>query len=64
MTDYTQAIAINPNLAEAYTNRGIVYYNLGDINKARENFQRAAELFLTQGRTADYERAIRLLNSL
>jgi tetratricopeptide (TPR) repeat protein len=64
LADYTQAIAINPNYAEAYGNRGIVYLNLGDINKARENFQRAAQLFLTQGRTADYERAITLLNSL
>ena len=64
LADYTQAIAINPNFALAYNNRGVVYLNLGDINKARENFQRAAELFLTQGRTADYEDAIRLLNSL
>ena len=64
MADFNQAIAINPNYAGAYYNRGFVYRDLGDINKARENFQRAAELFLTQGRTADYERAIRLLNSL
>ena len=50
--------------ALAYYNRGLVYLNLGDINKARENFQRAAQLFLSQGNTANYERAIRLLNSL
>ena len=64
LADFNQAIAINPNLAEAYMGRGGVYVNLGDIKKARENFQRSAELFLTQGNTAGYELAIRLLNSL
>ena len=64
LADYTQAIKLNPNLAEAYFMRGAVYGQLGDINKAREYLQRAAQLFLAQGRTADYQRTIRLLNSL
>jgi tetratricopeptide (TPR) repeat protein len=62
--DYTQAIRLNPNYAEAYNLRGFVYYKLGDINKARQDFQRAAQLYRTQGRTADYERVITLLNLL
>jgi tetratricopeptide (TPR) repeat protein len=48
----------------AYRNRGIVYRQLGDINKAREDFQRSAELYFTKGDTADYQEAIELLNSL
>ena len=67
LADLNQAIGINPNLAEAYMGRGGVYLNLGDINKAKENFQRAEQLFLTQGNTAGYEQVITiitLLNSL
>ena len=64
LADYNNAIKLNPNYAEAYNNRGLVYLNLLDIKKARENFVRAAQLFLTQGNTADYQDVIRLLNSL
>ncbi|MDH6104617.1 tetratricopeptide repeat protein [Anabaenopsis tanganyikae CS-531] len=67
LADYNKAIGIigiNPNYAHAYGGRGVVYRNLGDINKAREDLQRAAQLYLTQGNTAAYQRTIRLLNSL
>jgi tetratricopeptide (TPR) repeat protein len=64
LADYTQAIKLNPNYADAYINRGFVYLELRDINKAREDFQRAAELYFTKGNTADYQEAIELLNSL
>jgi Flp pilus assembly protein TadD len=36
LADYTQAIKLNPNHALAYGNRGIIYRQLGDINKAKE----------------------------
>ncbi|MDB9452718.1 tetratricopeptide repeat-containing serine protease family protein, partial [Dolichospermum circinale] len=62
--DYTQAIKINPNYAEAYGNRAYVYYQLGDKQKAREDLQRAAQLFMAQGKTADYEKAMALLKGL
>jgi regulator of sirC expression with transglutaminase-like and TPR domain len=64
LADSTQAIRLNPNYAEAYINRGIAYLGLGDINKASQDFQRAAQLFLAQGHTTGYELAITLLNSL
>ena len=62
--NYNQAIQINPRLAEAYFNLGHVYKTLGNQQKAIENFRRAAELFQQQGRTADYQRAINLINQL
>ena len=64
VADYTRAITINPNLAEAYNNRGLAYHQLEDFNKARENFQRAAQLHLAQGNTAAYQDTIKLVNSL
>ena len=64
MADYTQAIKLNPNLADAYRNRRFVYFRIGDVNKVREDIQRAAQLFRNQSNTAGYEQAIRLLNSL
>ena len=64
VADLTQAIRLNPNDADAYKNRGFVYYRLGDINKARQDFQRAAQLYRTQGNTAEYELVIRVLNLL
>ncbi|MDB9540271.1 tetratricopeptide repeat protein [Anabaenopsis tanganyikae CS-531] len=64
VADYNKAIAVDPNLAQAYYNRGNIYLKLGNINKAREDLQRAAQLYLTQGNTAYYEDAIEILNSL
>ena len=71
--DFNQAIKFNPNLAEAYLGRGYVYYqgyvydqlgDIGDKQKAREDLQRAAQLFKAQGKTADYEKAMALLKGL
>ncbi|MBD2672705.1 tetratricopeptide repeat protein [Aphanizomenon flos-aquae FACHB-1416] len=69
IADYTKAIDINPNLAQPYYGRGIVYYQLGyyqlgDKQKAREDLQRAAQLFKAQGNTAAYEKAMALLKQL
>ena len=36
--DYDQALEINPQLAEAYTNRGNAYADLGQYERAIEDF--------------------------
>ncbi|MDB9541258.1 tetratricopeptide repeat protein [Anabaenopsis tanganyikae CS-531] len=64
LADYNKAIAIDPNDAYAYLYRGAVYVYLRDINKARENLQRAGQLYLTQDDPDGYQRTITLLNSL
>ncbi|MBQ6975990.1 MAG: tetratricopeptide repeat protein [Selenomonadaceae bacterium] len=43
-SDYTKAIQINPNFAEAYYNRGLAYQALGNNAQAQADFQRAKEL--------------------
>ncbi|MFM5956144.1 MAG: tetratricopeptide repeat protein, partial [Dolichospermum sp.] len=62
--DYTQAIKINPNYAQAYGNRGIAKAQSGDKQGAREDLQRAAQLFKAQGDTAWYEETMKLLKQL
>lgn len=42
--DYTQAIKINPNYAEAYYNRGIVYDELGDKKTAIQDYNQAIKI--------------------
>ena len=41
---YTQTIKWEPNLAEAYNNRGIAYTDVGDSGRALADFDRAIEL--------------------
>ena len=42
--DYNKAIALDPNLALAYSNRGIAYAKKGDIGRAISNLQKACDL--------------------
>ena len=44
--------------------RGLVYLQFNDKQKARENFQEAARLFLDQGNTALYKTAMGILKKL
>ena len=39
-----QAISISPNLAEAWYNRGLIRYSLGDLSGAMEDFRKAKSL--------------------
>ncbi|MDR2152972.1 MAG: tetratricopeptide repeat protein [Helicobacteraceae bacterium] len=41
---YTQAIKIDPNSAQAYNNRGIAYGKLGDYGKAIADFTQAIKI--------------------
>ena len=42
--DYTKAITLKPNYANAYNNRGVAYYGKGDYEKAIADFNRAIDL--------------------
>jgi tetratricopeptide (TPR) repeat protein len=44
IADYDRAIAINPRLAQAYRNRGVSYYRLGNKKLAYEDVREAAML--------------------
>jgi len=44
ISDYDQAIHLNPEYAEAYNNRGYAYYWNGDTTQAIADYSRAIEL--------------------
>ena len=44
IADYTQAIALKPELARAYYNRGVAYQSTGEYNRAIEDYNEAIEL--------------------
>lgn len=62
--DFAQSIRINPNNASAYFNRGLIRRQVNDKNGAAEDFQKAASLFLEQGRADDYQKAQNELNQI
>src|SRR4030067_699181 len=39
--DYSKSIDMNPNNAEAYGNRGLIYYKKGQYDRAIEDFNKA-----------------------
>lgn len=44
LEEYNQAVELNPNLSSAYTNRGVIFYKLGEIGKSLADYNRAVEL--------------------
>ena len=60
----TRTFTLSATPTGAYFLRGGVHLELRDINKAKGDLQRAAQLFRNQGNTSSYQRTIRLLNSL
>ena len=44
LSDYKNALDINPGFAEAYYNRGRVYYLKGDYDKSSEEIKKAQDL--------------------
>jgi len=44
LDEVKQALAVKPDLPEAYNLRGLVYQSLGDDNRAEDNFKRALQL--------------------
>lgn len=58
--DYTQVISRNPNDANAYELRAGCYFKISNIQQAMSDFQRAAELYLSQGNLARYQKVMAL----
>ncbi len=44
MADFNKAIELNPDLAEAFNNRGLLNRKLGHIEEAMRDFDKAIEL--------------------
>ena len=42
--DFTKAIKLNPNLADAYYNRALTYYSSGNFEKAIKDCNKSIEL--------------------
>lgn len=49
LSAYDKAIALKPNFAEVYANRGVVKVHLAKIDEAKSDFQTALELAEQQG---------------
>ena len=50
-----KALKLNPNLAEAYGNRGLAEYALGNKRSAVADLQKAASIFHQQGDNQNYQ---------
>ena len=61
---YDRAVQCDPTFARAYGNRGLVRSNLGDRRGAIQDWQKAAELFLAQRSTANYEMVLGYLRKM
>lgn len=64
IADFLRAILINPNYAEAYKYRGIAHSKVGDNQKAISDLKQAANLYLKQGNTNNYQDVLEWLKKL
>jgi tetratricopeptide (TPR) repeat protein len=64
IADYAQAIRLNPSFASAYYGRGVARAQLGDKAGAIEDIQKAATLYLEQGRLSAYKDALQQLSQV
>ncbi|WP_048324347.1 tetratricopeptide repeat protein, partial [Crocosphaera watsonii] len=61
LSDFNKTIELNPNDADAYGNRGIVYTIKGEFFKAIIDTEKAADLYRKQENNAGYQKAQELL---
>lgn len=64
ITDFDQAIAIDPRLAHAYLNRGITRASLGQHQPAIADIERFLELEPQDARTAEARAEVTRLRAL
>lgn len=62
--DFAQSLRLNPNNATAFYSRGLVRRQLKDRTGAIEDFQKAATLFLEQGRADGFQNAQLQINEM
>ena len=60
--DFAHSLRLNPNNASAFYSRGLVRRQLKDRTGASEDFQKAATLFLEQGRADGFKNAQAQIN--
>ena len=63
IADYTQAISLDNNYALAYSGRGVINADL-NLDEARKDFEKAAELYKQQGDMENYNSIIGHVNKL
>lgn len=64
LADYNQSIQLDPDSAEAYFNRGLTQYRLGDEPKAIADLTKAAELFNAQEKKDMAQKAEAILTQI
>jgi hypothetical protein len=57
-------MSINPNFAEAYAERGLLHWGLGNQQSTVADWQKAAELFWNQKNYAAYQQIIQKIDKL
>jgi Trypsin-like peptidase domain/TPR repeat len=64
LEDYTNAIQGNSELAVAFFNRGLAFYNLDQKDRAIADFSKAADLFRSQGDSEKLQKTQAILQAL
>ena len=60
--DYNKAIERNPNYADAYYHRGLIFVLKEEFQKAITDGEKASQLYRQQGNEAGYQKAQELVN--
>jgi tetratricopeptide (TPR) repeat protein len=62
--DYAQVIKLNPNNAAAHYNRALALEYQGNKRLAIEDYQKAADLYQHEGKTSEYQDAVKQIEAL
>ncbi|MBE9182273.1 tetratricopeptide repeat protein [Oculatella sp. LEGE 06141] len=61
---FNQALHLDPDDAEAHGHRCVAHYRLGDLPGAIADCQRAATLYLNQGKLKEHQYSLNMLQRL
>lgn len=62
--EFNQALRLDPNNADAYGNRCVARYKIGDNRRAFEDCKRATALYLRQGKMKQHKYALKMQKKL